>query len=90
MRLEINFSHDTIQLVSAKLTKLDALIWGADGYSAKHSSIHRPAHLGHQHCVAFEILASATILGPQQPTLDTASNVVSLQSILEQGSQNQP
>ena len=38
---EINFSRDTIQLVSAKLTKLDALIkalLGTDGYPAKHSS----------------------------------------------------
>ena len=26
MRWEINFSHDTVQLVSAKLAKLDALI----------------------------------------------------------------
>ena len=69
---EINFSHDTIQLVSAKLTKLDALIKAA---------VHRPAHLGHQHCPTSQILASATVFGPQQPTrlnaLDTALNVVS-------------
>ena len=76
---EINFSHDTIQLVSAKLTKLDALIealLGNSGYPAKHLSGL------HQHCPTSETLASATVLGPQQPTrldaLDTASNVVSL------------
>ena len=34
---EINFSHDTFQVVSAKLTKLDALI-KSDGCPAKHWS----------------------------------------------------
>ena len=62
---EINFSHDTIQLVSAKLTSwtLDQSTAGKQTGAPKNTrTVHRPAHLGHQHCTAFEILASAAIL----------------------------
>ena len=92
---EINFSHDTIQLVSAKLTNLDALIKALLG---SRRVLHARQCIGlliwATSIALLRSRASATILGPQQPTrldaLDTASNVVSLPSILVQGSQNQP
>ena len=62
---EINFSHDTIQLVSAKLTKLDALIKALLG---SRRVLRKTLDLGHQRCAASEILVSAATLGPQQPT----------------------
>ena len=86
---EINFSHDTIQLMSAKLAKLDTLIKSLLGNRRvpRKTLVHRPAYLGHQHCPTPQVLASAALRGPQQPTklhaLNTAANVVSLSSILD-------
>ena len=63
---EINFSHDTIQLVSAKLTKLDALIKALLGS-------RRVLRKTIEQCIGLLIWATSIALrlrscGPQQPT----------------------
>ena len=61
---EINFSHDTIQLMSAKLAKLDALIKSVLGSRpSQDRAVH--ADLGHQHCPAPQVLAGTALRGPQ-------------------------
>ena len=87
---EINFSHDTIQLMSSKLGKLDALIkslLGSRRALQDTRAVHRPADLGHQHCPTPLVLAGTTLRGPQQPTrlhaLNTTANMVNLSSILD-------
>ena len=81
---ETNFSHDTIQLVSAKLAKLDALIKSLVGNRRvpRKTLEQCTADLGHQHCPTPQVLASTAVRGPQQPTrlhaLNTAANVVGL------------
>ena len=56
---EINFSHDTIQLVSAKLMKLDALIKALLGSKrVLVKTLEQCTHLlvlGHQHCLDLDL-----------------------------------
>ena len=93
---EINFSHDTIQLMSAKLAKLDALIKSLLGS-------RRVPRKTLEQCIGLLIWATSIALHlrswlaplyadlnspPGSIALNTTANVVGLPSILDKGPQN--
>ena len=67
---EINFAHDTIQLMKTKLVKLEDFIAALLGSGQKKGppqnagAMHWVAHLGHQHSSAFAILDGAAVRRP--------------------------